>query len=199
MIEYRVDGTENSTTWYNLEGKKHRENGPAIEYKGGDKSYYINDKLHREDGPAIECSNGDKEYYINGKRHREDGPAIEYTDGYKSYYINGERHREGGPAVEYKNGYKAYYIKGKLLTEEQFNNRTTKTTTKIKTIMMSLYDYLGKAAGPDLGKKVYAYSKIRKEEKEMRVIQNPKFTGEVFIYRKEFLDEYFKVEKIFQY
>jgi hypothetical protein len=67
MKEYKVVVTGDFTKWYNLEGK-----------------------LHREDGPAIECSNGDKYYYINGKSHREDGPAIERANGTKSYYINDE-------------------------------------------------------------------------------------------------------------
>lgn len=53
--------------------------------------YYLNGKLHREDGPATEFANGDKEWYINGKLHREDGPAIEYNNGDKSWYINGKR------------------------------------------------------------------------------------------------------------
>ena len=175
MVEYKVKVTEYSTEWYNLKGQLHRENGPAVKWTSGYKAYYINGIKHREDGPAIEYSDGAKYYYINGKRHREDGPAIEHADGGKWYFIN-----------------------DKLLTKKEFNNRTTQTTTKIETIMMSLYDYLGKAAGPALGKKVYAYSKIRKEKKEMRDVENSKFKGEVFIYRKEFLDEYFKVEKIFQ-
>jgi len=67
MKEYKVEVTENSTKWFNLEGKLHREDGPAVEYANGDKSYYINDKFHREDGPAVEWANGDKAYYINGK------------------------------------------------------------------------------------------------------------------------------------
>jgi hypothetical protein len=47
----------------------------------GTKSWYLNGKLHREDGPAVEYANGDKDWYLNDKRHREDGPAIEYADG----------------------------------------------------------------------------------------------------------------------
>ena len=43
----------------------------------GDKSWYLNGKRHREDGPAIEDADGDKFWYLNGKQHREDGPAIE--------------------------------------------------------------------------------------------------------------------------
>ena len=45
-------------------------------------------QYHREDGPAIEWHNGRKSWFINNKRHREDGPAIEYSDGSKSWYLN---------------------------------------------------------------------------------------------------------------
>ena len=36
-------------------------------YTNGDKCWYLNGKLHREDGPAIEYSNGHKEWFLNGK------------------------------------------------------------------------------------------------------------------------------------
>jgi hypothetical protein len=57
---------------------------------------YRNNKkqLHREDGPAVEYKDGDKEWWINGERHREDGPAIERNDGYKAWYLNGNRYLE---------------------------------------------------------------------------------------------------------
>ena len=71
-----------------------------------------NGKRHREDGPAIEWSNGDKSWWVNNKRHREDGPAVEYIGKYKAWYINGKRHREDGPAVEWDNGDKLWYFKG---------------------------------------------------------------------------------------
>jgi len=73
---------------------RHREDGPAIEYAGGDKAWCINDKLHREDGPALEHANGDKAWFINGELHREDGPAVEYASGDKLWYCNGNRHSE---------------------------------------------------------------------------------------------------------
>ena len=60
-------------------------------YDTGDKLWYLNGKLHREDGPAVERSNGHKEWFINGELHREDGPAIEYVDGTKKWWINGKR------------------------------------------------------------------------------------------------------------
>jgi hypothetical protein len=60
-------------------------------YNNGDKEWYLNGKLHREDGPAVECSDGAKFWYLNGKRHREDGPAIERSNGSKSWYIDGKK------------------------------------------------------------------------------------------------------------
>jgi len=56
----------------------------------GTKCWYLNGKYHREDGPAIEYTNGSKCWYLNGKRHREDGPAIEYANGTKKWYLNGK-------------------------------------------------------------------------------------------------------------
>jgi len=56
----------------------------------GYKAWYLNGKLHREDGPAIEYPNGDKEWYLNGKLHREDGPAVEWAGVSKSWHLNGE-------------------------------------------------------------------------------------------------------------
>jgi hypothetical protein len=56
----------------------------------GTKHWYINDKRHREDGPAMEWVNGDKYWYINGKCHREDGPAMECVNGDKYWFIDGK-------------------------------------------------------------------------------------------------------------
>ena len=71
MKEYKVEVSEYSTKWLNLDGKLHREDGPAMETTDGSKSYFINDKRHREDGPAIEWADGDKYYYINDKNLTE--------------------------------------------------------------------------------------------------------------------------------
>lgn len=65
------------STLYHLNGKKHREDGPAVEFPDGSKFWFNQDKQHRVGGPAIEFSNGNKEWWMNGQRHREDGPAIE--------------------------------------------------------------------------------------------------------------------------
>ena len=124
MIEYKVKVYEDRTEWY-LNGKPHREDGPAIERSNGDKCWYLNGKKHREDGPAIEYVYGSKLWYLNGKWHREDGPAIEYADGYKAWFLNGKCHREDGPACEYPNGDKYWYLNGEELTEEEFLNRNS--------------------------------------------------------------------------
>ena len=63
-------------------------------YLNGDKYWYLDGKLHREDGPAIEYANGDKYWYLDGKPHREDGPAIEYATGEKYWFLDGTSYNE---------------------------------------------------------------------------------------------------------
>ena len=60
----------------------------------GDKLWYQDGKRHRTDGPAIEYAHGTKEWFLNGQRHRVDGPAIEYPNGTKEYWINGRHYSE---------------------------------------------------------------------------------------------------------
>jgi hypothetical protein len=62
-----------------------------VEHSNGSKEWYLNGKHHREDGPAVEWPDGSKAWYLNGKRHREDGPAIERPNGYKAWYLNDEQ------------------------------------------------------------------------------------------------------------
>jgi hypothetical protein len=57
----------------------------------GSKRWYLNGKLHREDGPAVEYSNVEKYWYLNGQLHREDGPAIENVNGEKHWCLNGKK------------------------------------------------------------------------------------------------------------
>lgn len=54
----------------------------------GTKMWYLNGRLHREDGPAIEWADGSNEWWLNGKRHREDGPAVEFWCGEKHWFLN---------------------------------------------------------------------------------------------------------------
>ena len=62
------------------------------EYTDGSKEWLVNGRCHREDGPAIEYADGSKYWYINGKYHREDGPAVVYADGSKFWYFDGDEY-----------------------------------------------------------------------------------------------------------
>ena len=44
------------------------DNKPTCKtYPNGDKQWWLNGKLHREDGPAVECANGTKEWWLNNE------------------------------------------------------------------------------------------------------------------------------------
>ena len=103
-------------------------------YANGDKYWYLNGKKHREDGPAIEYANVSKSWWLNGKQHREDGPAFEYPNGDKYWYLNGKLHREDGPAIEGANGYKSWYLNDEEVTEEEHKRRTSKATCEGKVV-----------------------------------------------------------------
>ena len=92
--KYIVTVFQNRTEWRNEAGELHRLDGPAVEYAGGTKEWWVNDKFHRLGGPAIEWSDGNKEWWVNGKLHREDGPAVEYVSGTKEWYIEGKEYTE---------------------------------------------------------------------------------------------------------
>ena len=64
-ISYEVEKTPEVTKW-RVGGKKHREDGPAIEWADDRRSWFINGKRHREDGPAIEGHDGENYWFING-------------------------------------------------------------------------------------------------------------------------------------
>tara|TARA_Y100000389_G_C17243518_1_gene404380 strand:+ start:340 stop:537 length:198 start_codon:yes stop_codon:yes gene_type:complete len=61
--------------------------------------------------------------------------------------------------------------------------------------MISLYDYRGHRDEDGTGLKLNEYAQLRNQPYEKRHLQ---FNDtEVFLYTREFLDEYFKIEKIF--
>jgi len=116
----------------------HNSIGPAIEYKNGDKEYWIHGELHKLDGPAVICSNGYKEYWVNGVRHRLDGPAIESSLGYKEYRINDELHRLDGPAVIYPDGNVEYWVNNNKLAKEEFDRLTKNKEYSIKNSFLTV-------------------------------------------------------------
>jgi hypothetical protein len=79
-----------------------------IEYKNGDKAWFLNGSRHRADGPAVIRSNGITAWWQFGIRHRIDGPAIEYKDGRKSWYLNDTYY-----------GFDDWLYKNAILSEEE--------------------------------------------------------------------------------
>ena len=61
---------------------------------------------------------------------------------------------------------------------------------------MSLYDYLGRAAGGELGKAVAEAAAQNGEFIQTRVVENKVYSGKVCLYREEFLDWYFREKKV---
>jgi hypothetical protein len=61
--------------------------------------------------------------------------------------------------------------------------------------MISLYDFLGHAAGKELGGLVSKTAVKLKEPIQEREITNTRYKGKVHLYRKEFLEEYFRLKK----
>lgn len=64
------------------------------------------------------------------------------------------------------------------------------------TDYVSLYDYLGRAAGSDLGKAVAVAAKEKNIKVNTRFVKNSKYTGNVLLYPKAFLQEYFNTTSL---
>ena len=60
---------------------------------------------------------------------------------------------------------------------------------------LSLYDYLGKAAGEKLGKEVKQEADKQGILSQTREVSNPKYTGKVMLYPEGFLKEYFQAKQ----
>ena len=57
---------------------------------------------------------------------------------------------------------------------------------------LSLYEYLGKPAGGSLGKEVWEAASKQGIKAQSREVSNPKYTGKVLLYPKDFLEMYFR-------
>ena len=105
----------NGVVMYKLNGKLHREDGPAIERVDGSRAWYCNGVRHNSNGPAVIDSEGNKFWYLDGYLHRDnDLPAVEYKDGTKYWYQYGLCHRgEDKPAIITAHGTSFWYSEGK--------------------------------------------------------------------------------------
>jgi hypothetical protein len=72
MIEYTVEVYDDGSRYWYLNGKRHREDGPAVEWPSGTRQWYLNDKRHREDGPAVQYANGTPEWWLNDVKYTEE-------------------------------------------------------------------------------------------------------------------------------
>ena len=80
--------------------------------------------------------------------------------------------------------------KGKTIYRREFNNYNKRE--KISMEKVSLYDYLGHAAGSDVGQQVAFAAAKAGVITETRQVSNPLYKGPVMLYPKSFLDLYFK-------
>lgn len=74
------------------------------------------------------------------------------------------------------------------------NNWVTTTTTDSGLEMVSLFDYLGHAAGGELGKKVAGVAARNNIRTATRHVSTKTYTGLVMLYPKKFLNWYFEDE-----
>lgn len=54
--------------------------------------FVLNGKLHREDGPALILYDGTMQWYQHGVLHRTNGPARIYSSNFQEYYLYGKRY-----------------------------------------------------------------------------------------------------------
>ena len=103
-------------------------------YVSGSKYWYLNGKLHREDGPAIEYADGSKFWYLDGKRYSEADwkKAVnpDSCDG-KTVEIDGKKYRLTEIQGD-KNGYFNF-------AEDTFIKRSKKLKRQIIYIVMELF------------------------------------------------------------
>jgi hypothetical protein len=89
----------------------------------GTQRCYKNGRRHREDGPAVIYTDGAQFWYKEGELHREDGPAVDLPEGYKEWCIEGKTHRVDGPAIMDHDGTKKWFLNDKQLTKQEWWDR----------------------------------------------------------------------------
>jgi len=90
----------------------------------------------------------------------------------------------------YRRKFGDYDSPRELISTNEFKN-----SEKLKTINMekiSLYDYLGHAAGSDVGQQVAFAAAKAGVMTETKQVSNPVYKGPVMLYPRSFLDLYFK-------
>jgi hypothetical protein len=117
--------------FYLLDGRLHREDGPAVELADGTEQYFYEGALHRDDDlPASVLSTGEREWYRYGAQHRDhDLPAVVHPDGTSIYIVDGKLHRGGGqPAVVYPSGHTEWWVDGGLHRDVRYGPAKIRST-----------------------------------------------------------------------
>lgn len=129
--QFRMEATSGETRYFNGRGELHREDGPAVIDKRGNKQWFQEGLLHREDGPAvievvyfspgygqkkIATYNDIMKWYQYGVLHREDGPAVIYPDRRSVWFPNG---RNNDPVERFAQGFSRWFINGQPVDLEE--------------------------------------------------------------------------------
>jgi hypothetical protein len=144
IVVCRGDG---SKQWFE-NGIRHREDGPAVEYKNGRKTWWLIGCEYTESGWKKEVAK------LNAKTAEEakvvetkEEPVVlkveslselpnkftgivEVSCVARCWYKNGLKHREDGPAVEWASGAKSWWLNGFLCSEEEWKAEVAKLNAK---------------------------------------------------------------------
>ena len=82
--------------------------------------------------------------------------------------------------------------KGKTIYRREFGKHDKKELINNNMEKVSLYDYLGHAAGSDLGKQVAIAASKAGIKSEIREVSHVGYKGPIMLYPRTFLDLYFK-------
>ena len=81
---------------------------------------------------------------------------------------------------------------GEVFRREKGNYDKRELINKTENMdMISLYDYLGRAAGPDLGKTVATAAAKAGIKSEIREVSHVGYKGPIMLYPRTFLDNFF--------
>ena len=80
---------------------------------------------------------------------------------------------------------------GEIFRREKGNYDKRESINKNDMEMISLYDYLGRAAGPDLGKTVATAAAKAGIKSEIREVSHVGYKGPIMLYPRQFLDNFF--------
>ena len=81
---------------------------------------------------------------------------------------------------------------GEIFRREKGNYDKRELINKTENMdMISLYDYLGRAAGPDLGKTVATAAAKAGIKSEIREVNHVGYRGPIMLYPRQFLDNFF--------